>query len=120
MSETFTISDLAWMSSNELDELSDEEVLSIGAMSDAYVKAQKALHWSNQESQIRISRAGRIVDWTPARENDNGVMKRPVTRELRPACIDVDFGRAYALPSMSLDRFVALTNRILIAYLRTA
>ena len=120
MSETFTIADLAWMRSNDFDALSDEEVLSIGAMSDDYVRAQKARHWSDQDNQIRISRTGRIVAWAPPRENDDGVMQRPVTHELRPASVGVDFGRAYALPSMSLDRFVALTNRILIAHLRVA
>ncbi len=120
MSQALTIADLVWMRSNDLDALSDEEVLSIGALSDDYLKAEKKRHWSDQDNQIRISRNGRIVAWTPPRENDNGVMQRPVTRELRPAPIGVDFGRAYALPSMSLGRFVALTNRILIAYLHTA
>jgi hypothetical protein len=120
MPEALTIADLAGMHSNDFYALSDEEVLSIGAASDAYVKAEKKRHWSDQDNQIRISRNGRIVAWTPPREDDDGVMQRPVTHELRPACAGVDFGRAYAMPSMSLDRFVELTNRILIAHLHTA
>jgi hypothetical protein len=120
MSQALTIVDFMGMSSNDLYALSDDEMLSIGALSDDYLKAEKKRHWSDQDNQIRISRNGRIVAWTPPRENDNGVMQRPVTRELRPAPVGVDFGRAYALPSMSLDRFVALTNRILIAHLYAA